>query len=124
MNIGARRSIGLGGHLPAIGKHGHAQCIGHFDPFKRIGIDRQIPAFDLMRGHTAQKRKIARDHQALDVMRIGMLDGALHGLAQAIHRGFARPVKGRQRTFGLQGIAIGIVGHLRPVNAAHIFPPA
>ena len=45
------------------------------------------------------------------------------GVSQASHVGVPAPKKSRQICMGLHGIAFYVVGHLRPVNAAHVFAP-
>ena len=63
-------------------------------------------------------------HQTLNVVRIAMRQGLRDGVAQAGHVGLAGPVKLGQWRVGLHGIALSIVGHVRPINAAHVLTPA
>ena len=76
-------------------------------------------------GLDAQEQRIqARDHQALDVVRVAVAQGLADGVAQAGHLDVAGPVKRGQISGGAQRVALLIFRHLRPVNAAHVFAPA
>ena len=96
VDVSAGRNIGFGGNDPAISKLAHADRIGRFDPFIGVGVDLKIPFMHLMRIDPGQQGKIARYHQPLDMMRIGVFLGLNDSLAQAVHLRFSAPVKGRQ----------------------------
>ena len=70
-----------------------------------------------------QQRKVADDHEALDVVGIRMLQRLAHGVLHAAHFGLARPEPLRQRRVVAQGVALVVAGHVGPVDAAHIFAP-
>ena len=77
-----------------------------------------------LRINAGEKGKVSRDHQALDMVSIGIFDGFRNYGRHAVHVGFARPVKARQRPVVLEEIAVDIVRPGKPVDATHIFPPA
>jgi hypothetical protein len=58
------------------------------------------------------------------VVRVAVRQRLRDGVAQAGHVGVAGPVPGRQRRLGVQRVALQVAGHLRPVDAAHVFAPA
>ncbi len=62
VDIAATGGIGFGGNQTAVGKLAHAPGIGHFNPFNRIDIDAQIPAFDLIRVDPREHGKVTGDH--------------------------------------------------------------
>ena len=78
----------------------------------------------LARVHAQQQRVQAGDHQALDVVRIAVLERLPDGVRQAAHRRAARPVEAGQRLVRLQRVEAQVAGHAQPVDAAHVFAPA
>eukprot|EP01132_Coremiostelium_polycephalum_P021081 gene21081-biopygen11802 len=104
--------------------HDHAQGVGQLDPVERVHVDRQVPLAYLAGHDAGQQGEIAGDHQPLDVMGIGMFQALADRLAHAVHLRLARPVELRQRAAVAECIASGIVGHLQPVHAAYVLPPA
>ena len=74
--------------------------------------------------HSQQQSVKPGHHQTLDVVRVAVLQRLCDGIAQARHVGVARPVKLGQWFVRLLGVALGVVGHVGPVNAAHVFTPA
>ena len=76
------------------------------------------------RGWPGQQGKIARHHQALNVMSIGIPPGAKNGLSQAVHHCLAGPVECRQRPHRSKEVAQVVSRHLQPVDTEHLFPPA
>ena len=117
-------AIGLGAQVAAIGVHDHAQGVGQLDPVEGIHIHRQVPVADLARHDAGQQGEVAGDHQPLDMVGIGMLQSLADGLAHALHLGFAGPVELRQWPLVGKCIALGVLGHVQPVNASDIFAPA
>ena len=55
---------------------------------------------------------------------IGVFQRLADGLAHALHLGVAGPVERRQRPGVAEGVALGVLGHVQPVDAAHVFAPA
>ncbi len=101
VDIGPARHIGLRGDDAAIRELAHPDGIGRFDPFKRIGVDFQIPLMHLLGIDAGEQRKIAGHHEALNVMRIGLLAGLLHRFGQTMHLCFTAPIERRQIAFML-----------------------
>ena len=124
VDVGARRGIGLAANHAAIRVQRHAAGVGHFHPFIGVGVDRQIPFIHRVRVQAGQQREIARDHQPLDVMRIGVAHGLPDHHCHAAHAGGAGPKKFRQSFLRPQRITRRIFRHVEPINAAHEFPPA
>ena len=74
--------------------------------------------------HAVELGEQAQHHEALDVVGVALLDDVAHGVRNAGHIRFAVP---QQRRYGLvvvQGVAVGVARHMRPVDAAHELPPA
>ena len=93
VDVFATGHIRLAGHHAAIGKLAHAQGGGQLHPFHSIYVNTQIPFMDFF-GRDAQKQRIqARDHQALDVVGIAVLQSLMDGVAHASHVCFASPIK-------------------------------
>ncbi len=70
-----------------------------------------------------QQRKQAEHHEALDVVRIGVVDQLPDGVAQAGHLRLAGPHEGRHLQIGIQRVQLRIGRHLAPVDAADELPP-
>ena len=70
-----------------------------------------------------QEREVAGDHQALDVVGIGLAPGLLHHGGEAGHVRLAGPVEAGQGARGGQGVLLRVARHLQPVDAADIFAP-
>ena len=79
---------------------------------------------DFLWVQSGQQRKIARDHEALDMVRVGMLDRLANRLRQAMHVGFTGPVKFRQWPRRGKRVAFHIFWTSVPIDPAHIFAPA
>ena len=78
----------------------------------------------LPRTDPRQQGERPRDHQALDMVCIGLARRLVHHGPDARHAGLAGPVEGRQVPRRVQVVQLRIVRHLQPVDATHIFPPA
>ena len=124
VDIGARCSIRFRGKKAAVGEQGHAMRVGQFHPFIGICVNRQIPLLNLARFNAGDQREGAGDHQALDMMGIGVGACFLHDLRNTVHFCFATPVAHWQRAVRVECIAVRIIWHAQPVDAAHIFTPA
>ena len=98
--------------------------VGQFDPFKGIGIHRQIPLLYCRRCKACEQRKVAGDHQPLDVMRIGVAACFGYDLRQTPQRCVAGPEERRQGPLRVQMVAVRIAGHPGPIQAADILAPA
>src|SRR5690606_21483357 len=123
-NVTAGGAIGFAAQKPAVGVHHHAQRVGQLHPVVGIGVYGQIPVADLLRANAGQQGEIARHHQALNMVRVGVGEGGAEALTHAVHLGGAAPVIPRQRLFILLTVAAGVLRHKGPVNAAYILAPA
>ena len=66
--------------------------IRQLHPFVRVGINTHVPIIDVVRMDAREKRKISRDHKALNMMGISMPNGLPQRIGQTGHIGFAGPV--------------------------------
>ncbi len=71
-----------------------------------------------------QQGKVADDHQPLDVMGIGLLQGLTDGMGETAQAGVSGPEPGRQRAGMVKVILLRVAGHAGPVDAAHVLAPA
>jgi hypothetical protein len=124
VDVFATGHIGLAGHQAAVGKLAHAQRVGQLHPFHGVYVHAEVPLVHLLGLYAQQQGVKAGHHQALNVVGIAVLQGLPNRIAQAGHLGVAGPVKLGQRFVRLLGVALGVVGHVGPVNAAHVFTPA
>ena len=85
--------------------------LGSFDPLKGIDIDTEIPGLDLERIKASEERKVAGDHQALDVVRVGVLPGVANRQGDAVHLRLTRPEEPGQRPVGAEMIALRVARH-------------
>lgn len=75
-----------------VGRHIHSPCIDSLHPVGRIDVDAQLPPVDFVRIDTRQKGEINRNHEPLDIVGSGMLDGLGYDAAQAVHAGVGCPL--------------------------------
>ena len=92
--------------------------------FHSIDVDPQVPFIHGIRIYTGQQRKIPGYHQALDMVGIGVVQGLIDGMLEAIHTGVARPEKFGKRCPVIEKIGGRQIRHERPVDAAHVLTPA
>ncbi|MNV56101.1 hypothetical protein D3C71_1483700 [compost metagenome] len=85
LNIGAGGGIGLGPDDPAVREGGHAPRVRHLHPLIGVGIDRHVPVIDRVRMNAQHHGQIACDHQALDMVGIGVGAGGRHHVGDAGH---------------------------------------
>ncbi len=123
-DVVARTDIGLGPDHAAIRELAHPDDVGCLDPFIGIDIDGQIPFMDLRRIDPRQQGEVARHHQPLDMMRIGVIAGLSHRLRHAVHPRGRTPIDRRQVAVMPQHVARGIVRPFQEIDAAHVFAPA
>ena len=79
---------------------------------------------DLRGCDAGQQRKIAGDHEALNVMGIGVATRRVDGFEQAMHVRLRGPVEIRQRPGRIQIIALRVVRHVQPVQTADVLAPS
>jgi len=123
-DVSTRGNVGLAGEAPAICKQGHAGHIGQLNPFNRIHIHRQKPVFYLLWNEACEQGEIADHHEALNVMRITIIQRLTDGVFQTVHVGIAGPKPFGQIKFGLQMIVFAHLRHVEPIHPAHEFTPA
>ena len=75
------------------------------------------------RRHAIHQRVKTGHHEALDVVSVTVRERLTDGVFQTSHVGVTAPKKRRQWLLRIERIAFGVVGHLRPVNATHVFTP-
>ncbi len=124
LDVFARGDIGFGCRDAAIGELRHADGVREFDPFDGVDIDCEIPFVDLARLDAEQKGVKAGDHEALDVVSVAVCEGLGDGFAKALHGGIGSPVEGRERLVGVEGVRLGVLRHVTPVDATDVFAPA
>ena len=124
VQVGRARDIGLGGQQAAVGKLAHAQGVGQLDPLEGVDVDAEVPAVQGLRIQPDQQREVADDHQALDVVGVGVLERLADGARQAGHAGATRPEPLGQRQPVPEVVALVVAGHVRPVDPAHVLAPA
>ena len=124
VEIGTRRAVGLGCHHAAVGKLTHAERVGQLHPLDSVDVDSEVPLVHLPGLHAEEEREQAGHHQPLDVMGIAMLERLADGVPEAVHVGVAGPVESGQRSVGPEGVAVDILRHELPVDAADVLPPA
>ena len=89
----AEDMCGLVADQATVGELAHGPGVRQLHPLNGIDVNSQIPFVHRIRMNTDQQRKIAGDHQPLDVMGIGVCQRLADGGAQTIHAGFAGPLK-------------------------------
>ena len=123
-NVIGRGDIRFGRHDAAVGKLAHPACVDNLYPLDGVDINPQIPGIHFIRMHARQQGKIACDHQPLDMMGVGRLEGLGYRDTQAVHVRIPRPIVIRQMDVMIEVIKSFILRHVGPVDAAHVFPPA
>ena len=116
--------IGLGGDHAAVGELAHRPRVGHFHPLDGIDVDAEIPGIDRVRVDAGEESEVAREHEPLDVVGVGIPQRLADRRSHAPHAGLARPVIARQRQVVAEEVHSLKIRHQRPVNAPHVFPPA
>ena len=103
----------------------HTNHVGHHHPFGGIDIAVPHPASELLWINASNERKIAKHHQALDVMRVRPLIHAIQHRFHARHRRLRRISKHwRKLHICRECIHVGVVGHPLPVTVPDVFAPA
>lgn len=72
-----------------VGEKGHAMGVGEFYPLEGIGVNGKIPLLELGRANASQQRKVAGDHQALDMMGVSVALRVCYRGGEAVHIRFA-----------------------------------
>lgn len=87
--IGGPRGVGFCRKESAIGKKNHPQHVGNHDPVIGVDIHLRIPAEHRLRIISAKEEVVPEYHQALDVVIVGVVDGAMDRLGDTAHFRFA-----------------------------------
>ena len=124
VDVGTAGAVGFGGEEAAVGEEAHTADVGQLDPLIGIGIDDVEPIVDFAGVKAGQKGEVAKHHEALDVVGIGVFAGFTDALREAIHAGGGAPVEWGKGAVSLEEIGGFVFGHFEPVDAADVFAPA
>ena len=108
----------------AIGKKNHSQHVWNHDPVIGVDIHLRIPAEHRLRIISAKEEVVPEYHQALDVVIVGVVDGAMNRLGDTAHICFAVVSPTGKGSIRFQKVDVSIFGHFEPVDAMNELTPS
>lgn len=121
--IGRSRRIGFGGEETAISKKNHAKNVGNHDPVIGVEVHLGIPAEDGLGFVATQEKVVSKHHETLDVMIVGVIDGAVNGLGNAAHFSLSGVSPAGKGASSFEKINLAVLRHFEPVDAVDEFAP-
>jgi hypothetical protein len=109
---------------PSFGVLAHGQGVGFLHPVKGVDIDPVVPGLHLLGIHFQEQSQVAGDHEALDVVGVGVFQAALYRIGGAAHFGLPGPVPAGQGPGMPEVVLLGQLRHGEAVELPHVLPPA
>ena len=122
--IGGSGGVRFRGKEPAIGKENHSQNVRNHDPVVRVEVHFGVPAENGFGFIPTEKEVVSENHQALNMMIVGVIDRTVNRLGDATHFRLARIGPLGQGAIRPEEVDLSVLGHFEPVDAVDKLPPA
>ena len=122
--IGGSGGVRFRGKEPAIGKENHSQNVRNHDPVVRVEVHFGVPAENGFGFIPTEEEVVTEDHQALNVMVVGVIDRTVNRLGNATHFRFSRIGPLGQGAIRAEEVDLTVFGHFQPVDSVNEFAPA